>query len=350
MTVRTKAMPFSAPSKPRWSWPHYLALAAIPILIWNGWTVVAWLLDNPHQVTEFRTPGSANWIAAHVLEALFGVMGVAVLVYVIRGCIRAREITFDALFCLAAATLSWADLGVNFFQPTYLASSNFVNLNNMCGHMPLVVNPDCGRAPDPILINWLLGTFGFLAIAIGAERLIVRVRNRWPAVSTLRLIFFLLGVGLLIDLILEPVSIALGLWTYASPSALSLGLGNGYRYAFPEAIAAPLVFALPAAIRIFRDDRGLTFVERGTHHLSPGKRRVVTFLALYTALQFICWIPGSVPIMMYGPYETPWPKLPAHLVNDVCDAPGIAGTRYGACPGAPDYRMPGRHSLPGKSP
>jgi hypothetical protein len=49
-------------------------------------------------------------------------------------------------------------------------------------------------------------------------------------------------------------------------------------------------------------------------------------------------------------YQGHWQETPSHLVNDVCNAPGITGTRYGTCPGDPGFRMPGRHSLPGRSP
>ena len=77
---------------------------------------------------------------------------------------------------------------------------------------------------------------------------------------------------------------------------------------------------------------------------------MIIFLALYAVMQFIVWIPASVPDFAYGPYQSAWPKIPAYLLNDVCNAPGVTGTRYGTCPGDPGFRLPGRHSLPGHSP
>lgn len=345
-----------AASPPRWSWAHYLALVAIPILAWEVWTVVAWLADGPYQVTEYRTPGSTNWWAAHILEGLTIAVAIPVAIYVIRGVRRERRLTFDAMFCLAGATLVNNDLGVNVVYPTWLPTANFVNLNNMCGHMPFVVNPDCGRAPDPLLFFFALDAFGLLAVAIVAEKLVRWARSRWPHLSTAQTIGLVLLGGLAVDLALEPMAIALGLWTFASPRALSLlDFGSGLRYALPELIAGPCFLALPAAVRVLKDDQGRTIVERGLQHLSPRRRTGVSLLALYGLFQLIAWIPGSLPITFLGPYQASWPELPSYLNTGICDEPGTLkpgeqGTRYGPCPGSPDYRMPGRHSLPGESP
>ena len=59
---------------------------------------------------------------------------------------------------------------------------------------------------------------------------------------------------------------------------------------------------------------------------------------------------GNAPVIL-SPYVTFKGKLPAYIINGVCDAPGVHGTRYGACPGSPGFRMPGRTThLPGRSP
>jgi hypothetical protein len=47
------------------------------------------------------------------------------------------------------------------------------------------------------------------------------------------------------------------------------------------------------------------------------------------------------PDVIQSFYQAQWPTLPNYLVNDVCDAPGVAGSPYGLCPGSVGYRMPG---------
>jgi hypothetical protein len=147
-------------------------------------------------------------------------------------------------------------------------------------------------------------------------------------------------VSAAVDVLVEAPVIALGLWTYTEPSWMSIPFGKAMRYPLAEAIAGGCYFSMCASVRIFKDDHGRTIVERGVDHLSPARRAVVSLLALYTIFQFVVWIPANVPVIVLGPYQEQWPRLPRWEVNDVCDAPGITGTRYGLCPGSPGYKMP----------
>ena len=323
---------------------HVLAAVGIPFLIWEGWTVVAWLADGPYQITQFRDRDSASWYAARVFEGLVIVVSIAVLVYVVRGCLRARRLlTFDVMFCLCAGTVVNGDIP-NLIQPTFMNSSNWVNLNAMCGHMPFVVNPDCGRAPDPILFTGLLSLFGYLGLALVATAAVRWGRRRWPRTSTAKLVTLVLLGGVALDLVLEPaVMIPLRLWSWA-PMPFSVHLGGGFRYPWIEALAGGLAFGMFVAVYAFRDDHGRTLVERGLDRHSPRARKAISMLALYGFFQLGLWGVANMPMIALGFYQQQWPNLPAHIVNDLCDAPGIQNTRYGPCPGSPGYRMPGRTS------
>jgi hypothetical protein len=329
----------------RWGWPQYLALTAVPILIWNVWTVVAWVADGPFQITEFRDHGSLSWWAARVFEGGVVVLAVVMIVYLIRGCRREGQIlTFDVLFCLAGATLFYADFSDNFVQPVFMATSNLTNLNDACGYMPFVINPDCSRAPHPILLYFMVETFGLLAVAVVATGIVSRIRARRPQLTFRQLFVGVIVAGVLVDFAFEIPAVVLGLWTY-NAGPLSLHFGRGLRLPIIEVIGTGLWFGLIASVRIFKDDRGRTFVERGMDHYSPKLRKGVTWLALYAVFQALTWGPGTAPVIVSGFYEKGWDKLPKDLVNNLCDAPGIEGSRYGPCPGDPDYRLPGRGSL-----
>jgi hypothetical protein len=186
------------------------------------------------------------------------------------------------------------------------------------------------------------------AMVMGA--LVRWIRKHWPNTRTVTLVAIVLLAGVKLDLLLELPAVALGLWTYVSPAHMSIPLGGGFRYSLTELFAGGVFFGGLAAVRIFKDDKGQAFVERGMEHLHPRTRKAVTMLALYGVCQVAVWFVASVPTMLYGPYERGWPNLPKYVVNNICDAPGIHGTRYGPCPGASGYQMPGRHSLPGESP
>jgi hypothetical protein len=334
-----------------WSLPHYLALLGVPVLVWNVWTVVAWLVAGPHAITRYRPPGHpVDWYGARAFEGIAILVALVLVAHVVRGCRRGRALlTFDLLFVTAAATQFWGDAGVNFMAPTITISSEWVNVNAACGHMPLVVNPDCGRTPDPILFLVLLETFVPLGCAIVFGRLVQRLRVRRPLLSTAQLVGIVIACGFALALLEPIVIIPLHLWNYpGTPPAI--GLGGGFRYPVWEIACFGLWFGVLASVRIFRDDRGRTIVERGLEMHRPGLQRGITWLALYTIFQIAIWGFASMPYWVIGLRQHQWPRQPTQLVNGMCDAPGVSGTRYGPCPGSPGFRMPVPGSLPGSSP
>lgn len=202
---------------------------------------------------------------------------------------------------------------------------------------------------DPILFFFFVETFIFLGLAIVGTKVVHQVRQRWSHFSTPKMLLIVLLAGVAIDLVFEPLAISLGLFTYAA-GPIHIALGEGQQFPLIELFAAGGVFGLVVAVRVFKDDQGRTLVERGLDHHTPRVRKVITQLALYSFFQLAFWSSGNLPIVISGLYQGTWPKVPAHLLNGVCDAPGVHGTRYGTCPGDPGFRMPGRHSLPGRSP
>ena len=339
-----------AEARRTWGSAEYLALIGLPLLALELWTLVAWLADGPSQVTQYRDHGDPSWFAAHTFEVLALCGSVAMLVFIVRGCLRERRIlTFDAMYCLAAATIFY--LGVaNDFHPVFLESSNFINLNNPCGHMPFVVNPDCGRVPDAIVFWWLTQTFCFLWLAVGATRIVPRIRSRWPRLSTAQLVLLLGLVGAVFDLFLEAgIAIPLHLWSYAPLPGLKLLGSHGFRYPVIVMIPNGIWIGGMMAVRCLRNDRGERFVERGLEHHSRARRRIITLMALYGFFQMLTWGINGI-LMAAGFYQSQWTPTTAHVLNGVCDAPGVEGTRYGPCPGSPGFRAPGRNSLPGRSP
>jgi hypothetical protein len=161
-----------------WSWGEYLAIIGVLILVEEVWTLVAWLSDHPHTITQYRTHGSVNWWTCHVMEVLVWAVAVVVAVYVAKGVLRERRLTFDAAFCLAGMLMFWADCNADLFNPTLLFSSNLVNLNSPMGHMPFVINPTVGAQPDPILLLIPIESFDLLGAAIVICALARKVRQR----------------------------------------------------------------------------------------------------------------------------------------------------------------------------
>jgi len=150
-----------------------------------------------------------------------------------------------------------------------------------------------------------------------------------------------------LDMALEIPPIAPHLWSYPGlPNALSIFGYSSAKLPLPEVVAFGVVIGGFAAVRFAKNDRGETILERGAHSTMPERRRrAVTLLALVGLMNAgILLLNGG--LAFFGLYATKYNPLPASVVNGMCGA----GTRYGACPGDPGYRMPLRGSLPGPKP
>jgi Spirocyclase AveC-like len=314
------------------------------------WTIVGWITAGPYEITQYRRGHTLDWWAARAFEGLAIVLSVVVLARVVKACRRERRVlTFDVMFLICAATQTWADFADHFFAPFFAASSNWVNVDNMCGHIPFVVNPDCGRAPDPILFLWLLETFVVLGAAMAIGRLVRSVRTRWPGLSTAQLVGIVVACGCVCALFEPLAMISLHLWSYPG-FRWSITI-NGGRYApFPELLGLGLYFGLICAMHVFRDDQGRRFMQRGLDHHAPRTRTVISMMAMYTCFQLIMWGFGNAPLWPQSLDQQRWDNLPAYINNGLCNQPSVGRTRYGPCPGSAGFRMPIAGSLPGSSP
>jgi hypothetical protein len=270
-------------------------------------------------------------------------LSIWVVVRLVRECREKRKLfTFDVLFCLAGLSMIWASSMVNVFMPMFAFSSNWVNLNDMCGNLPGVVNTQCGRSPNPVLFVGLLETFGLLAIAMLLGAIATRIRRRWPSISNARLFGCILLGGMSIVLLEPIVIIPLHLWTYpGTPISLTIG-GKAWRYPmFPEIFCFGFMLGIPAAVRFFRDDKGQTIVERSLAHYPRRIQTLVAGLALYTIAQFAVIGCATAPLWPLAFHQSQWPTLPASLNNGMCNQTGVVeNTAYGPCPGSPGFRMP----------
>jgi Spirocyclase AveC-like len=256
------------------------------------------------------------------------------------------------MFCLCGASMFWLLNLSDFFQPMFLVSSNFVNLNDPCGHIPFIINTECGRIAHPILAFGLLETFGVLGSSMALGALVARVRRWRPSLTTPQLI----GIVMLTTHLVvasEPLMIYLHLWSYTgSPLTINVA-GDAWGYPIiPEIFCFGLFLGIPASVRIFKDDMGRTFLERDLSGYSPRTGKLILFMSLYFIFQFTMGFIANMLLWPLGFYQHQWEGVPIYLNTGVCDEPGIiTGTRYGPCPGSPGFRMPLRGSIPSsKSP
>src|SRR5271156_2709644 len=122
--------------------PAAVLLAVVGVLVagYALWTWGSWLADGPSQIAGSRDPGSASRWVARTYEATIVVVVIVLTVRVARECRRERRLVFDAVMVIAGFfTLFW-DPMVNWMQPNFMYSSQWLNLNTWVANAPGVVN------------------------------------------------------------------------------------------------------------------------------------------------------------------------------------------------------------------
>jgi hypothetical protein len=339
------------PTRParRWGPAHYLALAGALLSAYITWTITAWLLDGPEPVTAYRDTDSVPWYAARIYELAVVVLAVVLTTKVVRQCRREGRLVLDALIIIGGALTYFWDPIPNWIKPNFMYSSNWVNLADWTGHAPGIVNPDAGRMPEPVLFIWLTYAFGLLFFAMILNALMRAARRRWPGIRPAGLVGICILGAFGLDLSLEGPMFLLHLWGLpGAPSEFAL-FGSTSRFPWAEIIPVTLVFTGFACLRFFRNDKGEALTERGLAGASPRQRAAVSVLATIAVCNSFLLGLGVIQIAA-GFFADPYPDYPIHMVNDLCDTPGVEGTRYGPCPGSPGFHAPGRGSLPGSKP
>lgn len=332
---------------------HYLALFGALMLAAQAWTWIGWLLGHPYSITQYKTPGSLNWWAAHAYEVLFGCLFAYLATWVTRRSLREGRMVFDAKLMIAGITLLWLDAWTNITAPLWTYSSNFINLNNPLAGFPLAINPDIGRMAFPFVLHGFVYPSTNLCAAIVVCAVMRKLLEWQPSQSTAQLLLKVALIGIVFDIAFEMPMFLLGLWAYpGTPDFLSFFPGTSHKFPVWEIVPAGMAFAAFGALRFFKDDRGLELTERGLEQLSPRMRSIVSMCALIGVLHIV-WLASTCTQAVGGFYAAPYPPLPKYLINDMCDAPvegggQVTGTRYGPCPQA-GRRFPIRY-LPGRAP
>lgn len=326
----------------RWGPAQYLALAAVPLLGYQAWTLVQWLAAGPHQITQYRIAGSSSWYVGWIVQAAL-VVGVATItVGLVRACRRERRLTFDAMLFIGLLTTVFWDTVVNFVEPLWFYSSDWLNLNDWWGHAPLVINPAAGHGAFPVLMLALLYPF-FVFDARLVARVMRRAQRRWPDISRARLIAVAFVPATLTGSILSLVMILPHLW--GGPGMPLSVLSGDYRWSLGEIVYIGSWSTTLACMRYFVNDRGQTLTERGLDHL-PRRRRTSTSLLATIAFCNLSVIVWSSPLILAGLHAKQYPSYPRHLSNLSCDTPGLTGSLYGPCPGSHGFRVPLRAHFP----
>jgi hypothetical protein len=261
--------------------------------------------------------------------------------WVIRPWRRHGFLTTDAMIALAASTVFFWDLVMNYTSVSLFYNSHLINRGAWAnGAWPTWTSPGANNLPEPLLIVPPAYTALVFSQVIVILWLLRKVKARWPGLGVAGVLLTIV-VGLtLSDTLVEGLVLRTGVYAYPGGiRAITLFAGETYQIPLSETVLfGGFSLGAIACLSYFRDDRGQTVVERGidTLKLSFKGKQAVKFLAIYGAIHLGFVVLYLVPQQWFGTHSDPFPAgYPSYMVNHMC----VSGANGQTCPG-PGVPMP----------
>jgi hypothetical protein len=244
-------------------------------------------------------------------------------VYVIKPWRRNGEISGDGLMVLALITMYWQNALPNYFAITVLMPSMFINFGSWYGYLPGWVSPNWHLIPEAVVAWGLCYAcwFVFFPMKMGAKGMGL-VKRKYPGLNATGLFLFFWMIFLFLDVVLEGAFVRTGMYAWAgTPHNLAFWGGERYQLPYAEALGWSLCWTIWASMYYYRDDHGLTFVERGidTFRVKRPVKKFIRFLALVGIFNICFLVILNIPVGINGLNTDPWPEgYKSYLTNGIC--------------------------------
>ena len=267
--------------------------------------------------------------------------------FLVRPWLRERRITLDGMLLVSMGLMMFQDPMLNYYSPWCTYNAWLWNRGSWAPHIPgWVAHEEPGHTvPEPLLTNIPGYMYGVLLITIVGCWLMRRIKNRWPAISNLRLVLVTYAIAFVFDFVMEAlVMLPIGFYSYPGAiQSLSFNAGTYYQWPIYEGLMWGGVQAALCCLRFFTDDRGRTVVERGLDRVRGGavKQQFIRFLAIFGGVSACFFLFYNVPATWLGMHGDPWP---ADVQERSYFNPGICGEGTDRpCPD-PVLPLPTKHS------
>ena len=325
-----------------------------PVLWWSGAGVVLlafqlfvlarWVFGPNFTSTDPGPNELPAWKALvfNALQIAIPVAAVALLyLWVIRPWRKHGFLTTDAMIALAASTVFFWDMVMNYTSVTLFYNSHLINRGAWAnGAWPTWTSPHANKLPEPLLIVPPAYTALVFSQVIVILWLLRKIKARRPRLGVVGIVATIVAGLTLSDTLVEGLVLRTGVYAYPGGiRAITLFAGETYQIPLSETLLfGGFALGAIACLSYFRDDRGRTIVERGisTLHLSFKGKQVVKFLAIYGAIHLGFVVLYMFPQQWFGTHSDPFPPgYPSYMVNDMCSS----GADGHTCPG-PGVPMP----------
>lgn len=241
------------------------------------------------------------------------------------------------------------DPAMNWIQQGCVYNPYLFNRGFLSPYVPGWMSPRSGLLPEPLLA-WAGGYPGFLMwMSLSGLALMRLLKARFPTISNTKLMVGGLLGSMAFDCVLETLLIRLtGIYAYpGSIRALSLFGGHWYQFPLYESLLFGGWVGCCSILLYFKDDKGLTWVERGVEKLdlcrnSNIRKALVRTIALLGFCQVVEVIIYVLPMPLITANADPFPDdTPAFFTV----GSGMSGPGTGLSSPRPDLPIIRRNDL-----
>lgn len=313
---------------------HIWASFGAVMVIYLAWLFGSWIAGPDFVTNTIGRAESPAWVvrAARITEVLsFLTFLVTNYFFVYRPWRRNGQLGTEGMLVIACASLYWLDNCMNYTSYFAQLNSNFVNYGNWVNNIPGWQTPNMGKMPEAVIAWGFAYSSWFVLLPMLAGSWLMRwFKSRYPSMSTFELVAVAYLAMVAFDFLLEGTLVRFHLYTYGGAiRSWSLWAGEIHQFPIYEALLWGGAWTLFTCLYHFRDDKGLTWVERGAERLSIGGRKVkfVRLLALVGAVNAVFLLYAAIINYIQLNGDAFPDDMPPYLVAGLCGD----GSAY-ACP------------------
>ena len=323
--------PTAKPPLPPAAWWAWLGAAFVALIVY---LFVAWIALGEAVPTDPGPDPVPGWVSTFVVinQVFPPVFALTLVAVVTRQSLRQRRLSFDAKVLIAGFLLWWQDPLLSYVRPGVFYNSNMINFGSWTERIPGWITPNGRLTAEPTIGIGFAYMWWFLGFSMFICAVMRLVHRRWPQLSTRQMAVVCVLTATVADFVVEASWIRTGAYAYPSTvHALSVFGGTPYQMPVYHAfLHGGGTLGAIALLRYFRDDRGLSWVERGIDrmNLSGLKASLVSLLAVVAFLQVAFLLGTNIPIQWFHLHADAVPAYPSWMRDGVCGP----GTAY-PCPG-----------------
>jgi hypothetical protein len=295
------------------------------VLLFQLYVYTAWIASGdtarvPNGPTP--VPGWHKIFAYTFWPVSVTLMAGAIYWFVVRPWRRDHRLNGDSLMALALLTLWFNDPWSNYRGSWVTFTTVIPNFGSWGNHIP---GWSAERFALPMVVTATVYIYWALPVMCVSCWVMRRAKTRWTGLGTVRLLLICLAVNFTFDLATELVWLRLGYWTYAGATRFgTIFYGHYYQLPFYFPLSAAAILTAWTWLRYSRDDRGLTFAERGIDRIGVQSQRTRTFLrflAIAGCMNLLQFATYGAPMGFLSRFAQPWPddiRSRSYLTQDLC--------------------------------